>query len=245
MHGNNCKSGCCGKSMDLMSLFRQADEENRTAILHLIEINDRARIIDLGCGDGEFTIRIKEKAMTGMIHGVESCKDNTIRAQINGIEVVNADLNQKLPIEDEEFDVVHANQVIEHLVETDLFVKEIYRILKPGGYAIISTPNLASFHNLISLVLGKQPFTAHVSNEVVLGNSFDPHKGTRHSKGFSHLRIFTCESLRDMFEYHGFDMKTLIGAGFYPFPHSISSFLTRLNKTHAAYITIKARKRSM
>lgn len=67
------------------------------------------------------------------------------------------------------FDLVHANQVIEHLYETDLFIKEIYRILKKGGYAIISTPNLAGLHNIVSLILGKQPFPAHVSNEIVLG----------------------------------------------------------------------------
>jgi SAM-dependent methyltransferase len=139
--------------------------------------------------------------------------------------------------------VVHANQVIEHLVETDLFVKEIYRILKPGGYVVISTPNLASLHNLISLMLGKQPFAAHVSNEVIPGNPFDPRKGTRHlSRELSHLRIFTHESLKDLFEYYGFKVETLIGVGFYPFPHPISSFLARPDKTHSVYITIKVRK---
>jgi len=72
------------------------------------------------------------------------------------------------------FDVVFANQVIGHLYETDLFLKEIYRMLKNGGYTIISTPNLAGFHNIFSLIFGKQPFPAHASNEVILGNSFDP-----------------------------------------------------------------------
>jgi len=45
-------------------------------------------------------------------------------------------------LEDESFDFVISFQVIEHITEDDIFVNEIHRVLKKGGKAIISTPNI-------------------------------------------------------------------------------------------------------
>ena len=58
-----------------------------------------------------------------------------------------------------------ASQVIGHISNTDAFVKEIYRVLGNGGYAVISTPNLAAVHTILTLMLGWQPLSAHVSDE--------------------------------------------------------------------------------
>jgi 2-polyprenyl-3-methyl-5-hydroxy-6-metoxy-1,4-benzoquinol methylase len=132
---------------------------------------------------------------------------------------------------------------MEHLPETDRFVKEVHRILKPGGYAVISTPNLASFHNIFSLFLGKQPFTAHVSNEVIPGNSLDSKCGMRHaSKGEVHMRIFTPEALKELFKHHWFTAERMIGVGYYSFPGPVAAFLSKFDKIHSVYLTMKARK---
>ncbi len=92
-----------------MSLCHRVEEENRLAILDLIDINPSARIIDLGCGNGEFKKRIKEKASTDRIYCIEIDKQASKEAQIKGIAVINANLNQKIPVKDEEFDAVNAN----------------------------------------------------------------------------------------------------------------------------------------
>lgn len=229
--------------MKLLSLYHNVDLLNRKTVLDLIEVNDKAKILDLGCSDGLFALRIAEKANTKEIFGIEFLKEAAQRAARRGIKVCQADLNRTLPLAAESFDVVHANQVIEHLSETDRFIKEVYRILKPGGYAVISTPNLASLHNIFSLILGKQPFAAHVSNEVIVGNSLDPKCGMLHaSRGEVHLRIFTSASLPELFSYHGFDVEQLIGVGYYPFPDPLASVLSRLDKAHSVYLTMKARK---
>ena len=79
--------------------------------------------------------------------------------------------NDRLPYDDESFDVVCSNQVIEHLARTDNFVSEILRVLRPGGYAVTSTENLASWHNIAALALGWQPFSlSNVSKVLGLGN---------------------------------------------------------------------------
>ena len=68
------------------------------------------------------------------------------------------DLNKKFPIKDNSVDVVVSDQVIEHLTDVvDNFVKEIFRILKPEGYAVISTENLSSWNNLFALLFGYGP----------------------------------------------------------------------------------------
>jgi len=229
--------------MNLLSLYHNVDHENRKRIPDLIEADAKAKIIDLGCADGEFALKIAAKAGTEEIFGAEFLEEACLQAKTRGIKVHWADLNERLPFDNESFDVVHANQVLEHLPGTDRFVKEVHRILKPGGYAVISTPNLASFHNICSLVLGKQPFTAHVSNEVILGNSLDPKCGMLHaSKGEVHMRIFTPEALKELFKYHGFTVERMIGVGYYPFPGTMAAFLSRLDKIHSVYLTMKARK---
>lgn len=66
-------------------------------------------------------------------------------AKARGIKTFKIDLNREpLPFRDGEFDVVSTFDVIQYLVNTDNLISEAYRILKPGGYFIIITVNLAS-----------------------------------------------------------------------------------------------------
>jgi SAM-dependent methyltransferase len=63
-------------------------------------------------------------------------------AEFNGapLTAVNADV-RALPFSDASFDAVYSMGTIEHFPETDAAVREIYRVLKPGGRAIIGVPN--------------------------------------------------------------------------------------------------------
>ncbi|HQE50065.1 MAG TPA: class I SAM-dependent methyltransferase, partial [Fervidobacterium sp.] len=140
------------------------ENENRRVILGLLERNDKARLIDLGCWNGSFTQKVAAKVGTQHTWGVEIDLEQGLNAEGKGVKVLRTDLNNTLPIENESFDVVLSNQVIEHISETDLLLKEMHRILREDGYAILSTPNLAAWHNIISLLVGLQPFSANVSN---------------------------------------------------------------------------------
>ncbi len=228
--------------MGLMDLFYKTDYENRRRILEQVEYNPDARLLDCGCGDGGFTLQVAEKIGTSHVFGIE-CASGAEPVYNGPLQVVHSDLNDRFPFDNGVFDVIHANQVIEHLYETDLFIEEIYRILKKDGYAIISTPNLAGIHNIFSLVFGKQPFAAHISNQVIVGNSFDPKHGLSHPNRWrAHLRVFTYESLLELFEYHGFIVEKISGTGYYPFPMPVARALARADVRHAVYLTIKVRK---
>jgi 2-polyprenyl-3-methyl-5-hydroxy-6-metoxy-1,4-benzoquinol methylase len=219
--------------------------ETRKSLLDFIGIDKTAVFLDLGCNDGDLTLLIANKLGTSRVHGVDIVDDLLLKSREKGIQVYKCDLNQKLPFVDCFFDVITANQVWEHVSDTDLFTREIIRILKPGGYALISTPNLAAWHNIFSLILGWQPPTAHLSDEVYLGNPFgiQPEFSVEKTKAFYHRRIPTYRGIRELFIYHGFQVIGLRGIGYTPFSSRwLSKFLARLDVRHSSSLLIKVKK---
>jgi SAM-dependent methyltransferase len=69
------------------------------------------------------------------------------------LQWIQQDLSQSLPNREAEFDVVIAAEIIEHLENPRFTVREIFRVLKDGGWAIITTPNNESLRALLALVL--------------------------------------------------------------------------------------------
>lgn len=222
-------------------MFDAADIENRRVLLAAVERNEGACILDCGCNDGGFTKKMAERIGTSQIYGIECVEEVAKVAESKGIKVHHADLNKRLSIEDETFDFVCANQSIEHVHDTDMFIKEVYRVLKKGGYALVSTPNLASLHNVIALVFGKQPFPAHVSNEIIVGTLLTP-LYYKHPDAQAHIRVFTSDAMKQLFEYHGFKAEKVMGVAYYPFPIALGKLLSRVDKKHAVYLTMKMRK---
>jgi len=196
-------------------------------------------LLDLGCDAGGRTMWIAEKVGAQAIHGIEIDADRADIAASQGINVKVSDLSRRFPYDDSRFDLVVSNQVIEHVVNTDNFVRETYRVLKPNGHAVISTENLASWHNVASLFLGWQPFSlANVSEAAVaMGNPLGVHRGELGVQR-GHIRVFAYRGLRELFVLHGFAVTTILGAGYYPLPRK----LARMDPRHAAFITVSARR---
>lgn len=229
----------------LFNLEVQAGEENRLNILKLLpDIEDHVSILDLGCDDGSWTLRLGEKYQKPSLYGVEVVSDRIRKAQGRGISVKSFDLNGKFDFKDNSFDIVHSNQVIEHLYDTDNFISEVFRILKPGGCFIVSTVSLSSWHNIFSLLLGFQPFDlANISLKGNIGNplSFWSETETENSKNRSwqHVRLFTPYSLSKFLKIYGFRDFEVLTTGYYPLP----GILSRLDKRHAHYFVIRTLKK--
>jgi len=96
------------------------------------------KLLDIGCGDGEFLSYAKESGW--LVFGVEISKEGYEKCKEKGIEVYNKELRE-IGFKDNSFDVVTLWDVIEHYIYPKDELKEIYRILKPGGILFISTPN--------------------------------------------------------------------------------------------------------
>ena len=82
-------------------------------------------------------------------------------AETNPAEYIQADFNPRspevrktditrIPLEDDRFDLVVANHVLEHVPDDAKALSEVYRVLKPGGVAILQTPYAALLHNTFS-----------------------------------------------------------------------------------------------
>ena len=74
-------------------------------------------------------------------------------ASRKGIQAVKADFNEKLPFEDSEFQVVLHSEGIEHCSCQLQLLKEFWRVLKPGGNLLITTPNILNLRARLSFLL--------------------------------------------------------------------------------------------
>lgn len=124
--------------------------------MKLISSLPAGEMLDIGCARGDWSAIWQARGWK--CAGMEINRDMLASAQTRGIDARYCDLNQEnFPFETERFDLVFAGEIIEHLVDTDGFLREIYRCLKPGGHVLLTTPNLASFENRMRLALGFYP----------------------------------------------------------------------------------------
>lgn len=225
-------------------LWADADSAYRAKILDTLPVDRSASLLDVGCDDGAWTdvVRRKVGVPSTQVAGLEIVSERAELARVRGFDVRSGDLEGRWPFEDSSFDIVHANQVIEHVKRLDHFVEEISRVLAPHGLAIVCTENLASWHNVAALLLGFQPFSAtNISNVRPIGNAMALHAGEEPAgESLQHIHVITLMALRDLFVAHGFLIKTSWGAGYHPLPGRLASRLAGLDPRHAHFIAIAA-----
>ncbi len=105
----------------------------------LLETLPRGRFADLGAGQGALSLWAHSQGFETT--AIDFNRGNFVASPIAFIQ---ANLNQPLPMADATFDTVAAIEVIEHLENSYALLREMYRVLKPGGYAVLSTPNESS-----------------------------------------------------------------------------------------------------
>lgn len=120
--------------------MNKTDKENNykrfSNILPLIE-KKSDKILELGPCEGELMSKLKEKG--NKVVGLDIYPNKILLEK--GFDIKKWDLNKGLPFKDSSFDVVIGLMVIEHLFNPYEMMKEIRRVLKPNGYAIIALPN--------------------------------------------------------------------------------------------------------
>ena len=221
----------------LSRVFHASEEANRRAILRSLPVRRGGSLLDLGTHRGDFTTRLADRVTAEWVAGVELIERHAAVARSRGIDVVVADLDEGIPFPSESFDLVSANQVIEHVRRTDVLLREIRRVLKPDGVACISTNNLSSWHNVVSLGLGMQPMPMHVSDEIIVGNPLNPeHRWGHRDLGRTHLRLFTARALAELATYHGLAMEHISAVGYYPLPPLLARAATRVDPVHGAFL---------
>jgi methionine biosynthesis protein MetW len=163
------------------------------------------RMLDIGCGRGEFTVGVARERGVAEAYGVDFSKEGILAARRRGITATQVDLNRdRLPFSNGEFDLAIMIEAIEHLEDVEHCLQEVARVVRPRGSLVVTTPNLASWHGRLSLLLGFQPFTLDVGYRRHYGSivSFS-------GLSSSHVRGFTPPALREILEMFQFKIESL------------------------------------
>jgi 2-polyprenyl-3-methyl-5-hydroxy-6-metoxy-1,4-benzoquinol methylase len=103
---------------------------------------DQTDWLDIGCGSGGIAAAIAPsvKSITG-VDPESWVRWKDFRKSHKNLKFVNQPV-ENLTIDDSSMDVIICNQVYEHVPDPQFLIREIYRILKPGGYCYFAGPNL-------------------------------------------------------------------------------------------------------
>ncbi len=225
----------------LLRQYAAADALNRRQIEELLRDGPYPTFCDLGCDDGKWTLELARFCGSKQVFGVEMVPERARLAQSKGVRATISDLNDAFPFEDDSFDLVHANQVIEHVKDVDHFISETIRVLRVGGIAVISTENGSSWHNIFAAVMGWQTFSStSVSVRArSIGNPLALHRNAPPPRVLdTHRTIFNYRGLIEIVRVHGLSVVETRGSGYYPLPARVG----RIDVRHSHFITIKARK---
>lgn len=110
---------------------------------HLLPyIKPDMKILDVGCGPGSISIDLAKLVPTGHVTGVEYVSDPLEGARklaqeagVSNITFKTGDIHA-LPFEDSSFDIVHAHQVLQHIGDPILALREMKRVAKVGGMVV-------------------------------------------------------------------------------------------------------------
>jgi len=109
------------------------------------------RHLDIGAGHGELISLLRER---GLVQHSSACDYTQNLMQLKDVAVSVANLNeQSLPFGTADFDLVTCTEVIEHLEHYRETLREMYRVLRPGGRLVISTPNILNLKSRIRFLV--------------------------------------------------------------------------------------------
>ncbi len=167
----------------------------------------RQEIYDIGGFDGIIAYELKKKRQKANITVVDIDKNGLQKAEDKGINIINSSV-LSLPIKDNSADWVLALDLIEHIKEDNLAIKEISRILKNGGKLILSTPK----ENGVVF-----PLISKKNSEKI-------------NKGWGHVRRgYKLEKLENIFSKN--DLQILIKTGYFTYPARLTYLLLLLLKS--------------
>ncbi|MBO8180457.1 MAG: methyltransferase domain-containing protein [Archaeoglobus sp.] len=185
--------------MAIREVEKYAWNKKRRAVYNCLRMLDKKRgirLLDIGCNNGGQLVEYS-KLLEGELLGIDIKKFGEWNFLNYDFIVGDA---RKLPFKDGVFDIVVATEVIEHFVEGELFLAEVYRVLKQNGFLILTTPNRLRFymlHKNIAAALTRRRFVSGFTHE--------------------HPREYSLKELASILENTGFRMERAEYIAFSPY----------------------------
>ncbi len=114
----------------------------------------RGTLLDVGCYDGQFISQVVEG---DTVVGLDVSHSALRQADARGVRAVRGQVEARLPFAPNSFATVVAAEVIEHVFDTQAVLVELARVLEPGGWLALTTPNLVALSGRVQLLLGRSP----------------------------------------------------------------------------------------
>lgn len=150
-------------------------------------------VCDIGCGNGVFTSTLKNSydckliGLDGSPHALKKAS----KLNFDKLHHLSDFSNDVLPIDSNSVDLVICKDVMEHLLDPFHLTKEIFRITKPGGFALIHVPNHFPIWGRVKFL-----FTNNIDTFSYFSDS-DRYE-------YPHIRFFTLGSVINMITRSGF-----------------------------------------
>lgn len=182
---------------DVMAVEAEAQRRHGEALARQAEerLGRRGRFLDVGCGRGEVVRAAQERGWQA--EGCDlSAEFVRYAREVNGVEAHAATLEQ-MRYPTASFDAVTLVEVIEHLYEPAETVRELSRVVRPGGLVYLSTPNEESVYQSLGNLYYKARGRDWVVNLCPTWNLY-------------HVQGFSPRSLRYLLERNDFEIEELV-----------------------------------
>lgn len=185
-------------------MFPKSHPATSQKVLELLSLHqpwkENGRVLDLGAGDGYFTSLLHEFLSNVMEDRIRerifACDLFPQQYEFDKVSCDYCDFNASFPYDSESFMAVCSIEVLEHLENVFHFAREIHRILRPGGVAILTTPNVLNLNSRLK---------AFVTGFPIL---FDPLPLRSHDPVGGHINMVSFYYLAYILEQAGFrDLK--------------------------------------
>lgn len=118
-------------------------------VLSLIPKNREAQILDAGAGEGYFCEVLGRNGYVNLT----ACDHDATHFKVSGVRFHSANLCERFPFDDEQFDCVVSIEVVEHIANHPRYFAELFRVLRKGGVAILTTPNIQSLSSRLHFLV--------------------------------------------------------------------------------------------
>jgi len=132
----------------------RSGQQRRVAIIErYVSLRDR-RVLDLGCGVGEYVRAFEQRGAEAFGCDIEWAR--LLEARARGTGDVLAAAGESLPFADDSIEVIVLNEVIEHVQNDQATMREVGRVLAPDGTCVIYAPNRLYPFETHGIYLGKR-----------------------------------------------------------------------------------------
>lgn len=171
-------------------------------LFQIFNLKKGMKMLEPGCGRGEFLNNFKNLGLD--VVGLDVSEESLDYGNDFEVKICNVE-KEKLPFDDDTFDVIYSKSFIEHLYHPENYLEEAYRVLKHGGILITLVPDWESnFKTYFDDFTHRSPFT-HVSlKDAYLMN------------GFKNVKVFKFRQLPIIWKFPFLNYLSMVISPFVP-----------------------------